>query len=167
MNTIKLCLILATFIVIGSCAMQQEVNVQAEKELIQQTIDDCIKWPFPEKNVERLYSSLAKDAEFFIFHPDAASTIVGYEAFDETIKTVFLSDDLVATRTEMSDMRINLSRAGDVAWFNCILQDEGTWQGKKYEWKDCRWTGVLEKRDGKWLIVQMHFSFASDAKSGS
>lgn len=25
-----------------------------------------------------------------------------------------------------------------------------------------RWTGVLEKRDGKWLIVQMHFSFASD-----
>jgi hypothetical protein len=29
-------------------------------------------------------------------------------------------------------------------------------------WKDTRWTGVLEKRNGKWLIVQMHFSFASD-----
>jgi hypothetical protein len=29
-----------------------------------------------------------------------------------------------------------------------------------------RWTGVLEKREGKWLIVQMHFSFASDAASG-
>jgi hypothetical protein len=22
-----------------------------------------------------------------------------------------------------------------------------------------RWTGVLEKKEGKWLIMQMHFSF--------
>ncbi len=27
---------------------------------------------------------------------------------------------------------------------------------------DARWTGVLEKRGGKWVIVQMHFSLASD-----
>jgi len=24
---------------------------------------------------------------------------------------------------------------------------------------DTRWTGVMEKRAGRWLIVQMHFSF--------
>ena len=29
-------------------------------------------------------------------------------------------------------------------------------------WKDTRWTGVLERRNGEWLIVQMHFSFAAD-----
>jgi hypothetical protein len=25
-----------------------------------------------------------------------------------------------------------------------------------------RWTGTLEKRDGKWVIVQMHFSFSTE-----
>jgi len=29
----------------------------------------------------------------------------------------------------------------------------------------CRWTGVVEKRDGRWVIVQQHFSFASDRVS--
>jgi len=25
-----------------------------------------------------------------------------------------------------------------------------------------RWTGVLEKRDGRWLIMQMHFSYPEE-----
>jgi hypothetical protein len=29
-------------------------------------------------------------------------------------------------------------------------------------WENTRWTGVVEKRDGRWVIVQQHFSFASD-----
>jgi hypothetical protein len=29
-------------------------------------------------------------------------------------------------------------------------------------WKDTRYTGVLEKREGKWVFCQMHFSFAVD-----
>jgi hypothetical protein len=28
-------------------------------------------------------------------------------------------------------------------------------------WENTRWTGVLEKRDGRWVIIQQHFSFAS------
>ena len=32
-------------------------------------------------------------------------------------------------------------------------------------WQDTRWTGVLEKRDGRWVIMQMHFSFAADGAS--
>jgi hypothetical protein len=38
----------------------------------------------------------------------------------------------------------------------------GEWNGKPSCWKDTRWTGVLEKREGRWVIVQMHFSFAKD-----
>ena len=29
-------------------------------------------------------------------------------------------------------------------------------------WEDTRWTGVLEKRDGRWVMVQQHFSIAKD-----
>lgn len=43
-----------------------------------------------------------------------------------------------------------------------IHDDLCEWDGKPGGWKDTRWTGVLEKRGGKWLIMQMHFSSAAD-----
>jgi ketosteroid isomerase-like protein len=164
MKSILLTTSLITLLFIGGFAMADKFDLETEKAKVEQTINDCIMWPYPEKNVDRLYSSVSKDSSFFIFHPDSKSTIIGYDAFDKMIKGVFLNDALKATGTSMTDMRINISQSGDVAWFSCILDDRGEWDGTPYAWLNTRWTGVLEKRDGKWMIVQMHFSFASDAK---
>jgi hypothetical protein len=150
----------------GGCNnMGPSIDIKAEKARVEETIRDCIEWPYPEKNVDRLYSSLARSPSFFIFHPDSASTVTSFDDFDETIKTVFMDDKLKPTSTEIRDLRINLSHSGDVAWFSCILDDFGEYGENKWEWKNCRWTGVLEKIDGKWLIFQMHFSLARDAKN--
>ncbi len=147
--------------------MSESSKFSGEKAKVEQTINDCIMWPYPEKNIDRLYSSVAKDADFLIFHPDSASTIIGYDAFQHMIDNVFLKDELKATGSSIRELRINLSESGDVAWYSCILDDTGEWAGNPYKWLNTRWTGVLEKREGKWLIVQMHFSFASDAKNES
>jgi ketosteroid isomerase-like protein len=138
----------------------------AEKAKVAQAIHDSIEWPYPEKNLERLYSAVAKDSSFFIFHPDSKSTIVGFDAFRNLVEKVFMNPGFKATGSDIRDLRVNLSRSGEVAWFSAILDDFGEDNGKPYAWLNTRWTGVLEKREGKWLIVQMHFSFASDAGSG-
>ena len=52
--------------------------------------------------------------------------------------------------------------SGDVAWYHARLDDYNEWQGQPANWEDVRWTGVLEKRDGRWVIVQMHFSSPTD-----
>jgi ketosteroid isomerase-like protein len=147
--------------------MSEQVVVENEKAEVESTIRASIEWPFPEKNPDRLRGALARDASFFIFHPDSQSTIVGYEAFDKMIEEVFMLPACNPTSIEIRDMRINLSQSGDVAWYSCILDDYGDFDGRPWAWVNARWTGVLEKRDGKWLIVQMHFSFASDAKDES
>ena len=41
-----------------------------------------------------------------------------------------------------------------------MLDDMNEWKGQPANWENTRWTGVTEKRDGKWVIVQQHFSFA-------
>ncbi|MBN2147729.1 MAG: nuclear transport factor 2 family protein [Anaerolineales bacterium] len=43
-----------------------------------------------------------------------------------------------------------------------FLDDHAEWNGEPTGWDNARWTGVLEKRNSKWVIVQMHFSFATD-----
>lgn len=69
-------------------------------------------------------------------------------------------------------LRVNLSRSGTVAWYSAKLDDFAEWQGQPVGWENARWTGVLEKREDRWRIVQMHFSFAieqiqSEEEAGS
>jgi len=60
------------------------------------------------------------------------------------------------------DLQIHLSRSGDVACHSADL-DVVSWEGKASRFGEgLRWTGVLEKRDGRWVIVQMHASLAVD-----
>lgn len=159
---IAVCVMVGLLSMVGTTAAT-DAELAKERASIEQTIRDSIEWPFPAKNVERLRSSVAKDSSFFIFHPDSASTIVGFAAFDAMIENVFMQPDLKPLKTDIKELRINLAESGSVAWFSCLLDDIGEFRGQRWEWLDCRWTGVLEKRSGKWVLVQMHFSLPQDS----
>ncbi len=132
---------------------------------VSKVIHSSLEWPFPEKDPDRLLATIAKDSSFFIFHPDSKSTIEGYEAFRRLTMDFFMKPEMKPLGTEIMDLRIHLSRGGDCAWWTALLNDWGEYEGRAYNWKNSRWTGVLEKREGTWVIVQMHFSLPSDAKS--
>lgn len=132
-----------------------------ELSVVEKAIRDSIGWAL-SKDRARLESILAHDADFFIFHPDSKSTVRGWDAFAGMLDS-FMDPRFKATSFDVRDLAVRFSRSGEVAWFSAILDDCGEWDGKPSCWKNTRWTGVLEKRDGSWLIVQMHFSFASDA----
>ena len=130
-----------------------------EKIVITQVIHDNIGWALT-KDRPLAESTMAHDDRLFMFNPDSESTI----GWDQLVKNFdfWMDPRFKATKLDIRDMRLDLSRSGDVAWWSCILDDLGEWDGRPTGWKDTRWTGVLEKRAGKWLIVQMHFSFAAD-----
>jgi ketosteroid isomerase-like protein len=132
-----------------------------EKERIREVISASIGWALT-KDTDLLYRSLAKDERFFIFHPDSKSTIRGFEAFKQYVERLFLDEAFKATGFEIKELDIHIADSGNVAWFSCLLDDHGEWNGKPSSWIDFRWTGVLEKQKDQWKIVQMHFSKASD-----
>ncbi|MDO9084804.1 MAG: hypothetical protein Q7U53_01245 [Anaerolineaceae bacterium] len=47
---------------------------------VERCIHDAIGWALT-KDVNRLFSIMANDENFFIFHPDSRSTIVGFDSF--------------------------------------------------------------------------------------
>lgn len=135
-----------------------------ERQTVEQVIADAIGWALT-KNKTRLFHIMAQDENFFIFHPDSKSTIAGFDAFRALAERVWMSDAFKATDFAIHDLRLHFAESGTVAWFACRLDDHGEWNGKPSGWDNCRWTGVIEKRAGAWVIVQMHFSFATDHRS--
>lgn len=134
-------------------------NPMLEKEQVEKMINNSIGWA-KNKDIKLLYSVIANDSNYLEVSPEGKTTI-GFENFRKN-EAFWMNPDFRAIRYEIMDLRINFSKSGDVAWFYCILDDINEWKGQPANWENTRWTGVLEKRDGNWIIVQMHFSFASE-----
>jgi len=143
-----------------SCSGKKEaIDQEMDKEAVASAVHNSIGWA-KEKDFKLLYSIIANDSNYIEVDP-GKGLIKGFSDFKKN-EAFWNSPDFKAVRYEIRDLTINLSSGGDVAWFYCILDDINEWKGQPACWLNTRWTGVLEKRDGKWIIVQMHFSFASD-----
>jgi ketosteroid isomerase-like protein len=59
---------------------------------------------------------------------------------------------------DIRNLRVVISKTGDVVWFSAVVDDEGEFDREPWGAKDIRWTGVLEKRGGSWKICQQHMS---------
>ncbi len=125
---------------------------------VEQSIRACIGWA-QTKDFRLLYGVIANDPDFLEVHPDGR-VVKGFEEFKKGEK-FWGSPDFKAVRYDLRDLRIKLSKSGDTAWFFCLLDDINEWKGQPANWENTRWTGVLEKRDGRWVVVQQHFSFAA------
>jgi hypothetical protein len=134
---------------------------EAERLEVEKAIHDSIGWALT-KDLDRLFSIMAQDEDLFIFHPDSKSTIVGFEVFKSLGERVWMKDEFKATDFSIKNLRVKFAELGNVVWYSCLLDDHAEWNGRPIGWDNCRWTGTLEKRCGKWVIVQMHFSFAKD-----
>ncbi len=134
---------------------------QGDLAAVEKTVHDCIGWALT-KDFGRLYSAVAQDEDFFIFHPDSKSTILGFEAFKNFAK-IWQNEAFKATDYAIKELRVKFAECGKVAWYSCFLDDHAEWNGRPSGWDNCRWTGTLEKRDVQWVMVQMHFSFPKDA----
>jgi len=158
-----LCLLAGVVLTCHSCKqptgeMFPEFDLVLERELVGEVIHNSICWAMIKDTV-KLYGSMVPDTTLFIFHPDSASTVRDFKQIRYAAEKVWLDDRFKATECNIKDLRIQLSQGGDVAWYSCLLDDIGEWDGRAIGWYNARWTGVLEKRDDKWLIMQMHFSF--------
>jgi hypothetical protein len=138
---------------------QDRNEKEDSKSDVKKAIESTIGWA-KNKDFGLLYSIIANDADYLEVDPDSG-LISGFDEFKKN-ELIWASSDFKAISYDIRDLKIVLSEQGNVAWFYCILDDINEWKGQPACWMNTRWTGVLEKRDKKWIMVQMHFSFAND-----
>jgi hypothetical protein len=132
-----------------------------EKAVIADVIHRSVEWGLT-KDVEMQTGTLAHDDDLFIIWTASWHVTSGWREHEKHLETV-LDPRFRAERAEVRDLQIHLSRSGDVAWFSATLDDVVSWDGKTDRFgENLRWTGVLEKRDSRWAIVQLHASLPVD-----
>jgi hypothetical protein len=141
--------------------VEQTKTAEEEKAEISEVIHNSIGWA-ATKNKELVFGCFADDPELFWFSPRDDGTIHGYKAFVNMTENFFMLDDFQHVSFKVKELSINLSQTRTVAWYHARLDDFNTWKDQPANWEDVRWTGVLEKQNNRWVIVQMHFSDASD-----
>ena len=131
-----------------------------DERQITRILHDSFGWALTKDRA--LFESIfAKDDDFFTYYPDSKSTVMGWSQFERFLDG-WMDPRSKAKGYDIRNLRIFVSRTGEVAWFSAIVDDEGEFDGKPWGAKNIRWTGVLEKRGGCWKICQQHMSEAND-----
>jgi ketosteroid isomerase-like protein len=101
--------------------------------------------------------------------PDPDVTMIGSGEDEKTVginqfPKIVLRDWSQSDKANVSLKEIAVSAAGNVAWFATDITFKVQSGVEKIEFGG-RLTGVMEKRNGEWLIVQLHFSVPSVAQA--
>jgi len=134
---------------------------EAAIKRIAKAVDSGIGWA-KNKDLDLLFNVIYQDSSYLSVHP-TDKVVRGFEEFKKSVP-IWMSPNFKYVRHELKDLTISISQSGDAAWFYCNLDDLNTWKGQPANWENVRWTGVLENREGRWIIVQQHFSFAEKYK---
>jgi ketosteroid isomerase-like protein len=102
----------------------------------------------------------SKQKQFYAQGPHVFFDIapLKYASWDEYEAGVTkeLSDYKAAKFAVNDDLQIH--KAGDAYWVTSTIGSDMTHKSDKRDMGQFRWTAVLEKKDGKWLIVHEHVS---------
>ncbi len=126
-----------------------------EKNNVKKTVDEfALFWE--THNMELLSKIMAHDPDIVNFGSDASEHFIGWNMFKEAVEKMLPS--LQETKISVSDQVIKMAPSGDVAWFSEIWNWDLKINNEPVQMYGQRLTGVLEKRNGKWVFVQFHNS---------
>jgi hypothetical protein len=87
-------------------------SIESERYKVEQVIHDTIRWALT-KDFERLYSAVAQDEEFFIYHPDSKSTIQDFEAFRQFAEKSWTNEAFKSHRLRYQGSAHNVCPCGE------------------------------------------------------
>ncbi len=98
----------------------------------------------------------AHDGDLVVYGSNPSDRRLGWSQTEEYLKQYFATVDSI--EIVLKERKIKVHESGDVAWFAQVLAWKEIEEGRTYTMDGLRITGVLEKRDQGWVIVQLHAS---------
>jgi len=133
----------------------ENANTGKEKTEIKKTVDQFAQF-WETENMELLTKIIAHDSDMVNYGSDATEVFIGWLAFKEAVEKMLPSFE--NTKINVRNQVIKIHSSGKLAWFSEQWDWDLVYGGKQVQIPNQRLTGVLEKRNGQWVIVQFHNS---------
>jgi len=153
MNRLFIPFLLISFILITACSTSFDPEI--ERENVRLVLEKFIR-AWEEKNMATISQIWAHDEDMINFGTDADERWVGWESLKEKYTHMFGAFGKIDFT--VSNQSIKISRSGTTAWYSENMDGDFITDGEQVNVRGMRVTGVLEKRNGKWVIVQRHVS---------
>ena len=144
-------------LLVVSCV--QKIDIEAEKTSVKSVLDQFIQ-ASETGDMELLSKVYAHDSDMVIFGTHANERIEGWDNLKKLMQQQF--DSTGSSMYAVKNQVIKVHESGKAAWFSEIIDWELEYQGELVSMAGLRVTGVLEKRNGAWVIVQLHYSVPAD-----
>jgi uncharacterized protein (TIGR02246 family) len=135
--------------------MNEELNKTQVKTVIDQFFH-----AMDTQDMELMEEVIAHDEEMAHIGTESSERWNGWQVLRNATDHQF--ENLTSYEVTIQDQLIRLSRNGDAAWFAHNQDATITSGDSTTEMNNARMTGVLEKRDHEWKIVQTHLSIPED-----
>jgi len=148
-------LLVPVFLVISACQERECVDLNKEKEDIELVLEKYVIANEDQK-IELAEEIWADDEDIVAFGTNSNEKLVGWKAIKNIIQKQF--DTFSNTFISVDDQKVNINKSGNTAWFSALVNYNFIYDSIPLSYEGVRFTGVLEKREGKWVIVQSHMS---------
>ncbi len=147
--------IIAVAVILLATGCTPRVDIEAEKTKVKAVLDQLIE-ASENGDMELLSKIYAHDPDMVNFGTNADERIVGWEKLKKLMQEQF--DSTGSSKLSVSDQVIKVHESGKAAWFSEIIDWDLEFRGEAVSLTGLRATGVLEKRNEAWVIVQLHYS---------
>lgn len=157
MNKLFILLLIGLF-ALNSCDMNNQsknVDLNMEMEKVALVLEKYVI-AMEKQDIELVHEIWAADPDIVVLGTNSDEKIVGWEQIKSQLERQFSSFE--DTYISVRDQVININESGNTAWFSEIMNYNYIYQGEALQFEGLRFTGVLEKKDGDWYIVQSHIS---------
>ena len=164
MKNLFVFLVLVILVVMSSCSnCNKEFSLMDETLAIENVLDKYIV-ANETQNFELIQEIWAPNADIILYGTDSDERLMGRINIKNAIKEQF--SHITDTYISASDQFIKLNCTGNTAWFAETLNYNFVYSDKAQSYEGLRFTGVLEKMDGEWKLVQAHLSLPASVGVG-
>ena len=108
------------------------------------------------ENLELAKEIWANSDDIVVFGTQNDEKLIGWDAIKSALENQFANLDNILI--SIRDQYVKVNETGNTAWFSEILNYNYVENGKAKGFEGLRFTGVLEKENNEWRIVQSHIS---------
>lgn len=138
-----------------------ETELEKEREAVALVLEKYVI-ANERQEIDLVKDIWAPDEDIVVFGTDSDEKIVGWESIRNTLEEQFRSFN--QTYISVRDQNIRINEYGCTAWFSEIVNYNYIHNGEAMSYEGLRFTGVLEKRNGDWYIVQSHMSIPGNSR---